>query len=94
MKNIFLSVAAVLCAASLFAQIGVGTTTPNSTLDVRGSLSTGSMTCHSGSGALTLSQTVRQDASTISVSLPVTAGSNFYEILSDGTAWRRINQVQ
>ena len=95
MKNIFLSVAAVLCAAGLFAQIGVGTTSPNSTLDVRGSLSTGYRTfTTSTSAALTLSQTVRLDASTTSVSLPVTAGSNFYEILSDGTAWRRINQVQ
>ena len=52
MKNIFLSVAAVLCAASLFAQIGVGTTTPNSTLDVRGSLSTGYRTFTASTTAL------------------------------------------
>jgi hypothetical protein len=44
-----------------------------------------------GSGPVTLSQTVRTDVSTTTVNLPVTAGSNFYEILSDGTEWRRIN---
>ncbi len=44
-----------------------------------------------GTGAVTLSQTVRTDASTTTTTLPVTAGSNFYEILSDGTEWRRIN---
>lgn len=67
MKSIFLSVAVVLYATGLFAQIGVGTTSPDSTPDVRGSLS---------------------------VSLPVTAVSNFYEILSDGAEWRRIYQVK
>ncbi|MEO5593733.1 MAG: hypothetical protein ABIR15_12440 [Chitinophagaceae bacterium] len=44
-----------------------------------------------GTGVITLSQTVRTDAASTTVSLPVTAGSNFYEILSDGTEWRRIN---
>ncbi len=44
-----------------------------------------------GTGAVTLSQTIRTDASTTTTNLPVTAGSNFYEVLSDGTEWRRIN---
>lgn len=44
-----------------------------------------------GTGAVTLSQTVRTDASTTTTALAVTAGANFYEILSDGTEWRRIN---
>jgi hypothetical protein len=44
-----------------------------------------------GTGAISLSQTVRTDATTTSATLPVTAGSNFYEIISDGTEWRRIN---
>jgi len=44
-----------------------------------------------GTGAITLSQTVRTDAVTTTTNLPLAAGSNFYEILSDGTEWRRIN---
>jgi hypothetical protein len=44
-----------------------------------------------GTGAITLSQTVRTDAATTTTNLPLAAGSNFYEILSDGTEWRRIN---
>jgi len=41
MKNPSVLQAMLFIAASASAQIGVGTTTPNSTLDVRGSLSTG-----------------------------------------------------
>lgn len=44
-----------------------------------------------GTGVITLSQTVRTDASTTTTSLATTAGANYYEILSDGTEWRRIN---
>jgi hypothetical protein len=44
-----------------------------------------------GTGTVTLSQTVRSDAATTTTSLVQTAGSNFYEILSDGNEWRRIN---
>jgi hypothetical protein len=44
-----------------------------------------------GSGSITLSRTVRTASGTTSTTLVVTAGSNFYEILSDGTEWRRIN---
>ena len=44
-----------------------------------------------GTGAVTLSQTVRTDATTTTTALAITAGANFYEILSDGTEWRRIN---
>ncbi len=40
MKNFLLSVVALFSAMLVSAQVGVGTTTPNSTLDVRGSLST------------------------------------------------------
>src|SRR5690348_11863931 len=39
MKTIFASLVCALATYTLHAQIGVGTTTPNSTLDVRGSLS-------------------------------------------------------
>jgi len=39
MKNLSFCLALIFCAATLSAQIGVGTTTPNSTLDVRGSMS-------------------------------------------------------
>jgi hypothetical protein len=41
MKNLILTLLATLFAVYSFAQIGIGTTSPNSTLDVRGSLSTG-----------------------------------------------------
>jgi len=44
-----------------------------------------------GTGSITLSQSVRTASGTTSTTLIVTAGSNFYEILSDGTEWRRIN---
>jgi hypothetical protein len=44
-----------------------------------------------GTGSMTLSQTVQLDNATTSATLVNTAGSNFYEILSDGTVWRRIN---
>lgn len=44
-----------------------------------------------GSGNITLSATVRTATGTTSTTLVSTAGSNFYEILSDGTEWRRIN---
>lgn len=40
MKKPLFTLMALLCSAIAFAQVGVGTTTPNSTLDVRGSLST------------------------------------------------------
>ncbi len=40
MKKPLFTLMALLCTAIAFAQVGVGTTTPNSTLDVRGSLST------------------------------------------------------
>ena len=41
MKNLYLSAVLVFCTLCSFGQVGVGTTTPNSTLDVRGSLSIG-----------------------------------------------------
>lgn len=44
-----------------------------------------------GTGAITLSRTVKTANATTTTNLAVTAGSNFYEILSDGTEWRRIN---
>lgn len=44
-----------------------------------------------GTGSITLSRNVRTASGTTSTTLVVTAGSNFYEILSDGTEWRRIN---
>jgi hypothetical protein len=44
-----------------------------------------------GTGAVSLSQTVRTDSGTTTTTLATTAGANFYEILSDGTEWRRIN---
>ncbi|MEO5684697.1 MAG: hypothetical protein ABIQ88_18795 [Chitinophagaceae bacterium] len=44
-----------------------------------------------GTGVVTLSQTVRTDAATTTTSIAATAGANFYEIMSDGTEWRRIN---
>ncbi len=40
MRSLYLSLLFLACSPVLFAQVGVGTTTPNSTLDVRGSLST------------------------------------------------------
>lgn len=39
MKNLVTATVAVFIAAQGFAQVGIGTTTPNSTLDVRGALS-------------------------------------------------------
>ncbi|MEO6541379.1 MAG: hypothetical protein ABIN74_10325, partial [Ferruginibacter sp.] len=38
MKRTILIVTTVFCVVSSYAQIGIGTTSPNSTLDVRGSL--------------------------------------------------------
>lgn len=38
MKNLFSAFASLLLAVTSFSQVGVGTTTPNSTLDVRGSI--------------------------------------------------------
>ena len=40
MKKPIITIMALVCAAISFAQVGVGTVTPNSTLDVRGSVST------------------------------------------------------
>ena len=44
-----------------------------------------------GTGSITLSRTVRTASGTTSTTLLNTAATNFYEILSDGTEWRRIN---
>lgn len=44
-----------------------------------------------GTGNITLSRTVRIDSSTTVTSLSTASGNNFYEILSDGSEWRRIN---
>jgi hypothetical protein len=38
MKNLILSLLVLICCNTVFAQIGVGTASPNSTLDVRGSM--------------------------------------------------------
>ncbi len=40
MKKLLITLMALLCTAITFAQVGIGTTTPNSTLDVRGSMAT------------------------------------------------------
>lgn len=44
-----------------------------------------------GTASITLSQSVRTASAATSTTLSSSAGSNFYEILSDGTEWRRIN---
>jgi hypothetical protein len=44
-----------------------------------------------GTGIITLTQPVRTANGTTVTTLAITAGSNFLEILSDGTEWRRIN---
>ncbi len=44
-----------------------------------------------GTGNITLSRSIQTDNATSSTVLANTAGSNFYEILSDGVIWRRIN---
>ena len=44
-----------------------------------------------GTGSVTLSRNVRVANGTNSTTLVTTSGSNFYEILSDGTTWMRIN---
>ncbi len=44
-----------------------------------------------GSGTLTLSRNVRTASGTTTTSLATTAAANFFEILSDGVEWRRIN---
>ncbi|MHA4845990.1 hypothetical protein ACX0G7_17570 [Flavitalea antarctica] len=52
MKIPIISLILLSCTAQSYAQVGVGTTTPNSTLDVRGSISTGYRTFTSNSSAL------------------------------------------
>lgn len=44
-----------------------------------------------GTGSITLSRNVRISSGATSNTLLNTAGTNFYEILSDGSEWRRIN---
>jgi hypothetical protein len=44
-----------------------------------------------GTGSITLTPAVSISSAGTSTTLVVTAGSNFYEIISDGTVWRRIN---
>ena len=44
-----------------------------------------------GTGNITLSQSVRTANATTTLILPFAAGTNFFEILSDGTEWKRIN---
>jgi len=44
-----------------------------------------------GTGDITLSRTVRTASGTTSTTLVFAAGTNNYEILSDGTEWRKIN---
>jgi hypothetical protein len=44
-----------------------------------------------GFGNVTLSQNIQIDNATTTTLLGNTAGSNFYEVISDGTVWRRIN---
>ena len=39
MKNRIVLLALLIVSLPVFAQVGIGTTTPNSTLDVRGALS-------------------------------------------------------
>ncbi|HTL08901.1 MAG TPA: hypothetical protein VL307_11605 [Chitinophagaceae bacterium] len=109
--------------------VGIGNTSPNSTLSVTGSLSvsyragTGAYTVLStdyvvintgnaatwtlplasscagriyrllnqGTGNVTLSQSVRIDNNSTTTTLGSTSGANYYEVLSDGSEWRRIN---
>jgi hypothetical protein len=52
MKISYLSLLLLSCTVHSFAQVGVGTTTPNSTLDVRGSLAIGYRTFTASSSAL------------------------------------------
>ncbi|MEO7992568.1 MAG: hypothetical protein ABI663_23655, partial [Chryseolinea sp.] len=44
-----------------------------------------------GTGNITLSRTVRTDNTTTSTTLVFAAGTNSYQIVSDGTEWRKIN---
>jgi len=51
MKNFVVMLSAIISCSAGFSQIGVGTTSPNSTLDVRGSLSTNYRTFTTGTAA-------------------------------------------
>jgi Chaperone of endosialidase len=70
-------IAGLLCAANMHAQVGIGTTTPNSTLDVRGSLSnnylsfTTSMTAAATDNTLAFEGTVAR-----TLTLPTAVGCN------------------
>ncbi len=44
-----------------------------------------------GTANITLSQSVRTASATTTTTLPFAAGTNFFEIVSDGTEWKRIN---
>lgn len=85
MKNLFSVSVSLLLAATSFSQVGVGTTTPNSTLDVRGSISA-SYRSFAGntSAAITDNTLVFTGNSAATLTLPdaTTMGGRYYWIKS------------
>ena len=75
MKNLLLSSLVFIITTTVSAQIGVGTTSPNSTLDVRGSLSTAYRTFTASTSALiTDNILVYTGTAAATVTLPTAAG--------------------
>jgi hypothetical protein len=75
MKNFYFSAILLFCSVSLFAQVGVGTTTPNSTLDVRGSFSSAYRAfTTSTSAAITDNVLVYTGTSAATLTLPTAVG--------------------
>lgn len=75
-----------------FVVINTGGTTPTWTLPLASSCS-GRVyrLINQGTTSVTLSQAVTTASGTTSTTLSSTAGSNNYEIISDGSVWRSMN---
>src|ERR1700710_2398134 len=71
MRTLYTLTILLITATGLFAQVGVGTITPNSTLDVRGSLSTNYRTFTTATAALSSDNIlVFSGTSAVSLTLP------------------------
>lgn len=83
MKNLASLLVASLISATAFSQVGVGTTTPNSTLDVRGSVSTNYRAFTTSTTAATTDAMLAftgTSAATLTLPTAATTGGRYYWI--------------